>query len=227
MDSPECRAYHSIPGASAGKASTASGNPGESLCGLLIGRDIGCNVRDCGSVDLSTAKSPSAFLLSGVQPGRVVLAGEDDRHAIVDPAHQRVGVRHGDAAGLKRRFVCVRLSLQESRHCERVIVFALDQERRFATLPGLPLVESFRRNQAVLVLAGVAVGGLGAERPGAGIDHAVGLVRPLRPRGNEAPAQRDRRAPASATVKASTARVGAILNRGLASQSSCNANALA
>ena len=227
MDSPERCVYHSIPGASAGKAATASGNSGASLLALLTCRDIGCNVRDCGSVDLSTAKSPSASLLSGVQLGRVAPAGEDDRHAIVDPAHQRVGVRHADAAGLKRRFVCVRLSLQESRHCERVIVFALDQERRFATLPGLPLVESFRRNQAAPVFEGVAVGGLGAERPGAGIDHAVAVVRPLRPRGNEAPAQRDLCPPASATVKASTARVGAILNRGLASQSPSNANALA
>ena len=163
MDSPECRAYHSIPGASAGKASTASVNSGASLRALLTCRDIGCNVRDCGSVDLSTAKSPSAFLLSGVQPGRVAPAGEDDRHAIVDPAHQRVGVRHGDAAGLKRRFVCVRPALLEARYCEGGVVLAPDQERRFATLPGLPLVESFRRNQAALVLAGVAVGGPGAK----------------------------------------------------------------
>jgi hypothetical protein len=65
MDSPERCVNHSIPGASAAKAATASGNSGASLLALLTCRDIGCNVRDCGSVDLSTAKSPSVSLLSG------------------------------------------------------------------------------------------------------------------------------------------------------------------
>lgn len=83
----------------------------------------------------------------GVQPGRLMFAGNDERRPIVDVVHRRIGFADDDGAGFDLLPVAYPAALEAGEREQR-IVGRVEEPGLLALRPCLPLVPAFGRNQA-------------------------------------------------------------------------------
>jgi hypothetical protein len=126
-------------------------------------------------------------LLGGIEPSRVVLGRNDDGHAIVHRAKERVGLRGEDRARVEHFAVWREPALVDARHAERLPVEARDMQRLLARGDAPPFVEAVRGNEAAVPAEGLAQAR--AYRLRTHVDHARADRRIPRPARHEPPAQ--------------------------------------
>ena len=137
---------------------------------------------------------PRGVAVRRVEPGGVVAAVEDDRHAVVQRAQQVVRIGGQDGEGLddgRRGRLAVLPPGPETGEGEGEPILAADQVGLLRLgIQLLPLVEAVGDDQAAAAAKAVAVGGLLGGALGAGVDHAVADGRVLGPGRDQAPAQK-------------------------------------
>ncbi len=126
--------------------------------------------------------------IAGLEPAVVVARFEDDGHAVVESFGHQVGIGGDDSKGLEGVAFFGFPGLPEAGEGVGLSGAEGDGEGAFGfCIELLPFIEGVGGDEAAALFEGLAIGGLGDDFFGAGVDGGVAEFGVLGPEGDEAP----------------------------------------